>query len=142
MKATALVAAVALACGTAAFAQQTQDRTARQENAAADSIKPADDAQRTKNAVRKLGDKTRHAMHRAEDKVRHMSKNDKDRHHHHHARAEHDRYGRDHDRHARSDRHDDTRAMGAGAGDMRDAEMARRQRMDDAYDNWKSKQRG
>ena len=131
MKTTALIAACALAFGTAAFAQQ-QDKTSRTENSAtADAAAPADDGQRTKNALKNLGNKTRNAMHRAGDKVRHATNKGK-----HEVK----------EKHARADRHhrDDTRAMGAGRADTRDArdaEMSRRQRMDAAYDNWKSRQK-
>ena len=128
MKATTLVAACALAFGTAAFAQQ-QDNTSRTQNSAgADSMKPADDADRTKNALKNLGKKTRNAMHRAGDKVRHATNKGKQEVNEKHARA---------DRHHR----DDTRAMGASRADTRDAEMSRRERMDSAYDNWKSRQK-
>jgi uncharacterized cupredoxin-like copper-binding protein len=151
MKATTLFAAAALVCGTAAFAQQ-QDNTARTENSAsADSIKPADDAQRTKDAARNLGRKARNAMHRAGDKIRDVAKNDKDAHHDRHARVDNDRHhdrharadhDRMHDRHARAHRHDDdTRAMGAPGSAMRDHEMSRRERMDAAYENWKARQK-
>jgi len=134
MKATTLIAAAALAFGTAAMAQ-TQDQTSRTENSAgADSAKPADDAQRTKNSLHRLGEKTRHAMHRAGDKMRHVAKNDK-----------HD--DRDADRHARLHRRDDTRAMGAAGRDrdrdhnrdLRDAEGARHDRIQQAYENWKAR---
>jgi hypothetical protein len=126
MKATALIAAAALAFGTAAFAQQA-DNTSRTENSAtADSMKPADDGQRTKNALHNLGQKTRNAMHRAGDKLRHVAKNDK---------------GEHHDKHARADRHNDTRAMGAPGPAAREDEMSRRHRMDDAYANWKARQK-
>lgn len=122
MKATALLAAAALVCGTAAFAQQQDNAAARGETTAnTDSMRPADDAPRTKNAVKNLGHKTRNAMHRAGDKMRDVAGNDKDG-----------------DKHARADRHD-TRAMGAGRSDMRDQDGSRRQRMDDAYANWKRK---
>ncbi|MEJ6021830.1 hypothetical protein [Ramlibacter sp. PS4R-6] len=126
MRATAIFAAAALAFGTAALAQQA-DKTSRTENSAsADTIRPADDAQRTKSAVKNLGQKTRNAMHRAGDKIRHVAKNDKHP-----------------DKHARAERHhrDDTRAMGAPGRDTRDNDMTRRQRMDAAYENWKSRQK-
>jgi hypothetical protein len=156
-KTTALIAAAALALGTAAMAQQTQPAdnasTRGETTAAPNSMKPADDAQRTKDSLHRLGDKTRRAMHRAGDKVRDVAKNDKNEHHDRHARA--DRH--DHDRYARADRHHrhdrDTSAMGAqGAGmrgdtradmraDMRDADASRRDRMDEAYANWKARQK-
>lgn len=149
MKATALIAAAALVCGTAAFAQQDNTAPRGETATSADSIKPADDAQRTKNAVKNFGHKTRDAMHRAGDKARDMAHNDKAERDSRHARA--DRYG---EKHARTDRHgdrhqerharahrDETRSMGAAGDDMRDADASRRQRMDDAYANWKSKQK-
>jgi hypothetical protein len=130
MKVSAIAAAVALTFGAAAFAQ-AQDHTSRTENSAsADARKPADDADRTKNALHRLGDKTRRALHRAEDKMH--AKNDA-----HHA-------DRDHDRHARLNRKDDTRAMGAPSRDLRDRDLHdrdndRRSRMDQAYENWKAR---
>jgi hypothetical protein len=159
MKATAIVAACALAFGTAALAQQ-QDNTARTENAPTENLKPADDAPRAKNALKRAGQKTKHALHRAEDKIRGVAKNDKDRHaDEKHARGHHfgdkharvdgvrDRHARDrdhdrqYDRNARSTYGDDTRLMGAAGSNMRDADMTRRQRMDDAYANWKARQK-
>jgi hypothetical protein len=158
MKATAIVAACALAFGTAAFAQQ-QDHTARTENAPTDNMKPVDDAQRTKNALKRAGQKTKHALHRAEDKVRGaVAKNDKDRHADDKHAASRRHYGDKHarvdgvrDRQARADRGydrqargqygDDTRIMGAAGANVRDADMTRRQRMDDAYANWKARQK-
>jgi hypothetical protein len=161
MKVTTIVAACALAFGTAAMAQQ-QDHTARTENAPTETMKPADDAQRTKNALKRAGQKTKHALHRAEDKMRGaVAKNDKERHadERHHARAH--RFGDKHarvdgvrernarmdrddryaDRQARNPYGDDTRLMGAAGSNMRDADATRRQRMDDAYANWKARQR-
>lgn len=126
MKASALIVAAALAAGTAAIAQQTDPAAARGETTAgADSMKPADDAQRTKKALKNLGQKTRNAMHRAGDRARHAAKADKQ-----HAAG---------DRQAHKERHREAHAMGASR-DMRDLETSRRQRMDDAYANWKAKQ--
>ena len=142
MRATKLIAAAAMAFGTAAIAQQQENAATRGETTAnTDAAKPADDAPRTKNALKNLGQKTRNAMHRAGDKMRGIAHNDKDRDHDKHARAEEHR-----EKHARADmhhRHNDTRAMGARGSDTRDTretEATRRQRMDDAYANWKSKQ--
>lgn len=128
MKASALIVAAALAVGTAANAQQTDSAAARGETTAgADSMKPADDAQRTKKTLKDLGQKTRSAMHRAGDKMRHAAKADKA-----------DRQHAAGDRQAHKERRSDVHAMGA-ARDTRDAETSRRQRMDDAYANWKAK---
>ena len=158
MKVTAIVAACALAFGTAALAQQ-QDHTARSENAPTDNTKPVEDTQRAKNALKRAGQKAKHALHRAEDKIRGASKDDKDLHADRHARGHHfgdkharvdgvrDRHARDrdydrqYDRNARNQYGDDTRLMGAAGANMRDTDMTRRQRMDDAYANWKARQK-
>jgi hypothetical protein len=57
MKVTALIAAAALAVGTAAYAQQ-------QDNAKTDEQPHATAGQKVRNAMHKLGEKTRHALHR------------------------------------------------------------------------------
>ena len=130
MRASLLITALALAFSSAAMAQQSRDQTATTENAGT-TAKPADDGQRVRGAMHRLGNKTRHAMHRADDKL--------------HAKG--DRHHNAHERHARADerraerRADlrDTRAMGADRADMRDSDGSRRTRMDDAYANWKAR---
>jgi uncharacterized protein HemX len=114
MKATALIAAAALAFGSAAFAQQQTDKTARgEENARVEQQDHGSAGQKMRNGLHRLGEKTRHAMHRIGDKL-HASRD------HHGDRMHASR--------------DDTRAMGASGEDQ-----GRRQRMDDAYANWQAK---
>ena len=129
MKATVLIAAAALLCGTAAFAQQ--DRSVRgEESARVDQQDHGRVSDKMRNGAHRLGAKTRHAMHRLGDKTHHAS-----------SRARNDR----HEQHARSDRGErhgrydtDTRAMGAAGA--RDVDTDRRGRMDSAYDNWRARQ--
>lgn len=113
MKATALIAAAALAFGTAAFA--AQDQSARgEENHRVDQQDHGSANQKMQNGMHRLAQKTRNAFHRMGDKMHHVA-------------------SREHDR-----RDNDTRAMGGpGTGHpSRDAESARKARMDDAYANW------
>jgi hypothetical protein len=103
MKATALIAAAALVCGTAAYAQQ--DRSVRHDDKA--RVEQQDHNRAGSSLgddMHRLGEKIRNGVHRLGDKL-----------------------------HAKADRHDDTRAMGA-AGD----DHGRSSRMDDAYSNWRS----
>jgi hypothetical protein len=113
MKSTALIAAAALAFGTAAFAQQ--DQSARgEENHRVDQQDHGSANSKMRNGMHRLGEKTRHAFHRMGDKIHHVASRDRDRH------------------------DNDTRAMG-GPGTSRpsrDAETARQTRMDDAYARW------
>ena len=110
MKATALIAVAALVCGTAAFAQQSTDRTARgEENARVDQQDHGQANAKMRDGMHRLGDKTRHAFHRAGNKIRQVAHNDH--------------------------RSSDTRAMGA-SGD----EHGRQGRMDDAYGHWQNRQ--
>ena len=75
MKTTALIAAAALACGTAAFAQQQQDKSVRgEESARIEQQDHGTAGQKMRNAMHKLGEKTRHAFHRAGDKTRQRSR--------------------------------------------------------------------
>jgi hypothetical protein len=115
MKIQALVTVLALACG-GAFAQYNspaaEDAANRNQSTTAST-----DAQpgkggglidKTKNAVRRMGDKIRHATSRKDKNTQTAAKND-------------------------------ARGMGAASSDMQDS--GRQQRMDDAYANWKSKQK-
>lgn len=116
--ATALVAAAALVCGTAAFAQQDRHDTNRgEESARADQQDHGRASDKMSNGAHRLGNKMRSAMHRMGDKM------------HAHRDTHHDTL------HASRDaRHDnDTRAMGAPG---RDTEHDRQARMDDAYSHW------
>lgn len=111
MKATALITAAALAFGTAAFAQQ--DKTTHSgDTARAEQHDGRTAGQKLRDSMHRLGEKTRHAFHRAGDKTRQT---------------------------ARRDDRSDTRAMGA-PGSSRDADTARRQRMDEAYAHWQDRQ--
>ncbi|HEY8047974.1 MAG TPA: hypothetical protein VIE63_02290 [Ramlibacter sp.] len=89
MKATALIAAAALACGTAAYAQQSSDYNARHHDA---TRAEQQDHDRTGNSLgndmHRLGNKIRSGMHRLGEKL-----------------------------HARNDHNDNTRAMGASGTD-------------------------
>jgi hypothetical protein len=113
MKIQALAAVLALACGTAFAAQDTgstaaEDATNRSQ-AATSSGQGSGVIDKTKNAVRRLGDKLGAATSRADrNKPQIAAKGD-------------------------------TRSMGAPSTDMQDG--ARQQRMDEAYANWKSKQK-
>jgi hypothetical protein len=126
MKATALIAAAVLACGTAAYAQQSTDPSARgEENARVDHQDHGQANDKMRNGAHNLGDKIRHGMHRLGDKTRQLAhRDDKTRHV------------------ARNDSHrhaNDTRAMGASRGDDRNADSARHDRINEAYENWKAR---
>jgi Skp family chaperone for outer membrane proteins len=116
MKIRPLVTVLALACGTAFAAQPTTSAEAdvaksNQSTAASTDAQPRKGGgliDKTKNAMRRLGDKMRHATNRNDKNATQAA--------------------------ARSD----TRSMGATGSD---ADSARQQRMDDAYANWKSKQK-
>lgn len=124
MKITALLAAAALVGGTASAGQNDNASTtkpaARQSTTA-----PADGAThegigvKTKRALGKIGDKMRSAG----NKLAHATHTDKQagttR------RSDESRAG------------SDTRTMGAAGSDT-GSDSGRRQRMDNAYDNWKS----
>jgi hypothetical protein len=115
MKVQALIAAAAIACGSAAMAQQqdpSSTRTQRAEQTAqADQHDQGKVGNKVGNALHRLGEKTRHAFHRMGDALHRTASRDKDR--------------------------SDTRAMGAsGASD----DHGRQSRMDDAYASWKAKQ--
>ena len=114
MKSQALVVAALLACGSTAFAQSDRpvthtDRTDR--NARVEQRDHDNSADNARSSMHRLGEKMRSGMHRLEVNL-----------------------------HAHNDRHSDTHAMGASRGDdRRDADASRRNRMDDAYANWKDK---
>jgi hypothetical protein len=115
MKVQALIAAAAIACGSAAMAQQQDPSSTRAHRedattARADQPDQGKAGSKVGNAMHRLGEKTRHAFHRTGDAMHRTASKDKDR--------------------------SDTRAMGAaGSGD----DHARQARMDDAYANWKAK---
>jgi Skp family chaperone for outer membrane proteins len=116
MKIRALATVLALACGAAFAAQPTTNAEAdvaksNQSTAASTDAQPRQGGgliDKTKNAVRSMGDKIRHATSRK-------------------------------DKNTQTAARSDTRSMGATGSDAQD--NARQQRMDDAYANWKSKQK-
>ena len=123
MKSSALITAMALACAAAVAAPASgADDTARSRNstaAASDSkANPSGGGvvDKTKSALRRLGDKIRSAGNRGEQ-------------------------NRDEHGVARNGvRGSDTRAMGAPGTDPTE-DPARRARMDEAYTNWQSRQK-
>jgi hypothetical protein len=105
-KIPALLAALAVACGSVYANTGTHDKSAMNDKsttAAAPEHKEG------------LGTKTKRAFHRMGDKLRSMTHRD-----------------------TQTARSDDTRTMGAAGSGTQDS--ARQKRMDDAYNNWKSKQ--
>jgi len=114
MKIRALVTVLAIACG-GAFAAQIHSGEAEDAANRNQPTAASTDAQPKKGG---LVDKTKNAMHRLGDKMRSaMHRKDKN------------------NQAAKGD----TRSMGAAGTDMQDKD--RQQRMDDAYANWKSKQK-
>ena len=106
MKATALIAAAALACGTAAYAQQATDHATRHDDTTrAEQQDHSRTGDNLRGGMHRLGEKIRNGMHRLGDKL-----------------------------HARNERHDDTRAMGASGTN----DHGRQARMDEAYSHWRS----
>ena len=115
MKIRALVTVLALACGTA-FAAQPGSEAADEAANRNQSTAASTDAQPKKGG---LVDKTKNAMHRLGDKMRNaMHRKDKN---------------------SQTAAKSDTRSMGAAGSETQDRD--RQQRMDDAYANWKSKQK-
>jgi hypothetical protein len=114
MKATALIAAAALLCGTAAFAAEHDSNAARgEESAGAEHQDHGSAGGKMREGMHNLGEKTRHAFHRMGDKL-----------------------------HAKRDHADNAHAMGASGSTVADNSSARQKRMDDAYANWQSKHEG
>jgi len=118
---TTLIATAALVCGSAAFAQSTDNSARGEESARVDQQDHGQANEKMRNGAHRLGEKMRHGLHRLGDKLH--AKNDKDG--QHHANNAHHR--------------NDTRAMGASGSDSH-ADSGRRQRMDDAYANWRARQ--
>jgi hypothetical protein len=118
MKIPALLTVLALACGSS-FAGGSYSGSADRD-AAGHPKQSATVASDTK-ANDGIVDKTKRAFRRMGDKMRSASN-----------RADHDR---------RSDQamRSDTRSMGAAGSETQDS--ARQRRMDEAYDNWKAKQK-
>lgn len=113
MKMAAFLAAAALACGSATAADSKTEHGQRVSNehpAKASGNNGVVD--KTKRAFSRMGDKIRHTGERLGQKLG----TDKDSRH-------------------------DTRAMGAsGSEQAQDQDQGRRQRMDEAYANWRGKQ--
>jgi hypothetical protein len=119
MKLATVIATVALACGSAAFAQSSDNSARGEESVRADQQEHGQANEKMRNGAHRLGEKMRHGMHRLGDKL--------------HAN------GKDSGHHARNHHRNDTRAMGAPGSDSR-ADSGRQQRMDDAYANWRARQ--
>jgi hypothetical protein len=136
MKLASLIMASAVAvAGTAAFAQNEAPNSARQagSDVAQSGRQMGHDA---KEAGSRIGDAAKRGWNKLRGKahdVNETAKAKSDDHKDRTAKADHDM--KKGDRHAA--RKDDTRAMGAAPADSSDA--SRRQRMDDAYANWKNK---
>ena len=126
MKLRASLTVLALVCGTAFAAQDSSvstDRDAaanRNPSAASTDAKPSDGGvvDKTKRAFRRMGEKIRNATHRTDSADRKSAERDPIN-----------------DQAARNE----ARTMGAAGSDSQDA--ARKSRMDNAYENWKSKQK-
>jgi hypothetical protein len=119
MKIAAIVTAVALATGTAAFAADYGTHSDR------DTSRHAATAQNDTTAKHDgILDKTKRALHRMGDKMRGTGSKM--------ARATHTP-----DPNGTAARDNDTRSMGAAREDMHDS--GRQGRMDDAYNNWHNK---
>lgn len=113
MKISAIAAAALVVLGSSAYAANARDTTHDKsyDNARAEQRQDHRTAgQKLRDGMHRLGEKTRHAFHRTEHGMDHTAQRTRDR--------------------------DDTHAMG-GPG-MSDTERARRERMDNAYDNWRS----
>ena len=124
MKIPALLIALALACGST-FAMGDSNSGAR--HAAADPNYSAQPKQEGPIA------KTRRALNRMGDKMRNMGSNARRS-----TQREDNEYAANRNDRNAMDRND-TRNMGAAGSDTQDS--ARQQRMDEAYANWKAKQK-
>jgi hypothetical protein len=121
MKIPALLTAAALVCGSAFAAGQYGSASADRATQSSQSTAAASDS-----ASKAKGDglvaKTKRALHRMGDKMRSAGRKSTANDDINQAAARHD-----------------TRSMGAAASNTQDS--ARQRRMDDAYANWKSKQK-
>jgi len=141
MKLKVLIAAAAVACGGAAFAQADASRSG-DHTARASEMQHQPASPRMREGARKMVDKTRQVTRRATDKVREVARRDRagDQ---RQARAERmDRSDRSYRADAQaSHRANDTRAMGgAPRGDVQESDASRRARMDAAYAKWQMQQ--
>lgn len=117
MKIPASIAALVFACGSAAIAAQAKDAEAGASYstvAASDQKAGGGVVDKTKDALRRMGDKMRSTGNRISDKVANQGGQ----------------------KSTVRDGEQDTRAMGASP-----AEQARQARMDEAYSNWQAKQK-
>ncbi|HEY0886854.1 MAG TPA: hypothetical protein VGE20_16305 [Ramlibacter sp.] len=110
MKMAAFLAAAALACGSAMAADSKTEHGQRVSNEHPAKASGDGVVDKTKRAFSRMGDKIRNTGERLGQKL-----------------------GTD------KDSRDDTRAMGASGSDEAQ-DQGRRQRMDDAYANWRGKQ--
>lgn len=139
MKISPLLLAALLATGSGAWAQARDGSSAPGEHAAAaGSADGRTVGEKVRGAADRVGDATRRAATRVKDESKEAA---------HDAKKSDDRQARKADkrtggRHAKDARHrDDTRAMGSPGRPMHaDPEESRRERMDQAYANWKSQQ--
>ncbi|HYD76997.1 hypothetical protein [Ramlibacter sp.] len=141
MKYTPLLLAALLATGSGAWAQ-VRDGASEVPGANAKADAAADGrtfGEKVRSAADKVGDATRRAANRVKGESKDMAHDAKTADERHAGKAD-KRAG---ERHAKSKR-DDTRAMGGpGRSDMdvdADNDQSRRERMDQAYANWKSQQ--
>jgi len=132
MKLKTLVAAAAIACGGAAFAQAEPPRSSG-NTAHASEMQHAPASPRMREGARRLGEKTRQVTRRAVDSVRNVARRDRADDRHLASDRRHDAGGRHHA--------SDTRAMGAPAA-AREGDGDRRARMDAAYQNWRTQHDG
>ncbi len=111
MKMAAFLAAAALACGSAMAADSKTEPGQRVSNEHPAKASGDGVVDKTKRAFSRMGDKIRHTGERLGQKLG----TDKDSRH-------------------------DARAMGASGSEQAQEDQARRQRMDEAYANWRGKQ--
>lgn len=139
MKMTPIVLAAALVASGGAWAQARDGSQLPGENAKADAAADGRTfGEKVRGAADKVGDATRRAANRVKGESKeaaHDAKHADDR----HAKKADKRSGERHAKDARA--HDDKRAMGASGRTLdADPDQSRRERMDEAYANWKSQQ--
>ena len=135
MKTSPLLLAALLAIGSGAWAQARDGSQVPGEHAKADAAADGRTfGEKVRGAADKVGDATRRTFNKAKGETRDAGHDAR------HAGMAGKHAG---DRHAmRNGHHDDTRAMGAAGERMdADADPKRRERMDQAYADWKSQQR-
>jgi rhamnose utilization protein RhaD (predicted bifunctional aldolase and dehydrogenase) len=122
MKIPALLTAAALACGSAFAAGQYGSGSADSATQRSQSTAVSSDSASKSAKGDGVVAKTKRALHRMGDKMRSVGRKSTDNDEINQAAARHD-----------------TRSMGAAGSETPDS--ARQRRMDDAYANWKSKQK-